>query len=241
MTLHHRFDPATIPPPSPSQGPTPLGVILRLGLVFLLYAAAAIVLVVGLSGASPAQAQDEQAWIGRILDKPYYSPRQAYKHSTIEYVPETKYRAYLKVPEHYVRLDRPKQYWPKRAYHGADAERPDAWDRGTGRCRPTERGLGKESNSAESAYETAEANWMERVKWKWGIRFMDPAHAKDGRVVCARSGSGQRSGEKVAKAITKVIPFGLGKKLVGGDYLQQCEVVARPCSAPEIPIDEGKE
>jgi hypothetical protein len=121
----------------------------------------------------------------------------------------------------------------RKAERRSKGERDDG-DRDGGRdCKGWEYGIGKETYSPGTAQESAQANWIERVKFKYGVRYADPSYAaSDARFMCARSGAGQRKSEKFVAAI----PFGIGKKLAGGDYLQQCEVIARPCAVDETPV-----
>src|SRR5574342_613545 len=54
-------------------------------------------------------------------------------------------------------------------------------------CKSWEHGIGKETRNVSEAQGTAQSNWMERVKFKYGIRYSDPVWAQEARFICSRS------------------------------------------------------
>ncbi len=76
---------------------------------------------------------------------------------------------------------------------------------------------GEERYGLERAKEAAAAQWMERVRFLYGVRYMDPRNARHASYECGRSSTGNRASEKTAD--------------LAGRFLEQCELKAEPCKA----------
>ena len=77
--------------------------------------------------------------------------------------------------------------------------------------------IGEEKYGTDRAKEAAAATWMERVRFLYGVRFMDTRNAKHSSYECSRSSTGNRASEKTAD--------------LAGRFLEQCELRAEPCKA----------
>lgn len=77
--------------------------------------------------------------------------------------------------------------------------------------------VGEEKYGNDRAKEAAAAAWMERVRFRHGVRFMDLRNAKHASYECSRSSTGNRASEKTAELTNR--------------FLEQCELKAEPCKA----------
>ena len=86
------------------------------------------------------------------------------------------------------------------------------------RCLKPMSAIGTEHEDLDKAKEAAARNWMARVRYEHGTRWMDIGRAEGVRYSCTRSTTGGRFTDKVAEA--------------RGVVLQECVVWAIPCRAP---------
>ena len=77
--------------------------------------------------------------------------------------------------------------------------------------------IGEERYGNDRAKEAAAAAWMERVRFRHGVRFMDLRNARHASYECSRSSTGNRASEKTAE--------------IANRFLEQCELKAEPCKA----------
>ncbi len=91
-------------------------------------------------------------------------------------------------------------------------------------CKPFVSATGDDKYGQERAKESAEQRWMDEAKNKFGVKYMDSRNARDGTFECGRSASGSRASEKAAEGV--------------GLFLEQCEMVARPCRSRRERIDK---
>lgn len=94
------------------------------------------------------------------------------------------------------------------------------------RCNTYVSATGEERYGAERAKEAATAAWMERVRYLYGVRYMDTRNARHLEFSCGRSSTGNRASEKTAE--------------VAGRFLEQCELRAQPCKADKEPEDDRR-
>jgi hypothetical protein len=87
-------------------------------------------------------------------------------------------------------------------------------DRSSPDCRDFVVAVGEERYGRDRAKESAEQAWMEQVRNKCGVRFMDLRNAVRGTWECGRSSTGNRQSEKSADLV--------------GKYLEQCTLRAVP-------------
>ena len=77
--------------------------------------------------------------------------------------------------------------------------------------------VGEERYGRDRAKESAEQSYMEIVRNKHGVKWMDLRNSVGGTWECGRSSTGNRASEKAQEVI--------------GKFLEQCELKARPCRA----------
>lgn len=94
------------------------------------------------------------------------------------------------------------------------------------RCRSLVTATGHEAYGRTVAREEGEQAWMEEVRGRWGARYMDPRNAVDLTYECYRSATGNRTSEKTADTIGKV--------------LEQCRIEGTPCRAPKEHADSAR-
>lgn len=85
-------------------------------------------------------------------------------------------------------------------------------------CREDVDAIGSEHYGADKAKASAEANWMQKVRFHFGVKFMDPVNAKNLRYECSRSSTGERASEKLTGTFQQGV-------------LEQCQVIGQPCRA----------
>ncbi len=90
-------------------------------------------------------------------------------------------------------------------------------DRNDQQCRDFVTAVGEERYGRERAKEAAEATWMESVRSRYGVKWIDLRNARHGTWECGRSSTGNRASEKAHEVV--------------GKFLEQCELKARPCRA----------
>ena len=76
--------------------------------------------------------------------------------------------------------------------------------------------VGEEKYGRDRAKDAAQAAWMEEVRNRFGVRFMDLRNAKQITYECGQSSTGNRASEKTADKL-------------GSNVLEQCILEARPC------------
>ena len=82
--------------------------------------------------------------------------------------------------------------------------------------------VGEERYGRDRAKESAEQQWMEEVRNRYGVRYMDTRNARRATYECGRSSTGNRASEKTNEVV--------------GRYLEQCTLEAQPCRGEK----EGK-
>lgn len=109
-----------------------------------------------------------------------------------------------------VRLYADRDWEKDKASYERDQERDNL------HCRDRVRGLGTQWIGTPGALEAAKKDWMERVRYDNGEKWIDWANATEVRSRCGRVSIGE----------------------VAGQVLYRCEIVARPCAA-ELKYDAG--
>lgn len=89
-------------------------------------------------------------------------------------------------------------------------------DHGT-QCKEFVTAVGEERYGRDRAKESAEQQWMESVRARFGTKWMDLRNSRGGTWECGRSSTGNRASEKAQEVI--------------GKFLEQCELKSRPCRA----------
>ena len=122
-------------------------------------------------------------------------------------------------PHHVGEIDRERVHLYREAEFEADRraehreERRDEHafedDRGF-RCQEPVRGVGTEWIGQEGALKAARKDWMERVRYDHGERFIDMTNDREEVSRCSRVSIGE----------------------VAGQVMYRCEIVARPCQPP---------
>ena len=84
-------------------------------------------------------------------------------------------------------------------------------------CRDFVTAVGEERYGRDRAKEAAEQTWMESVRSRYGVKWIDLRNARHGTWECGRSSTGNRASEKAQEVV--------------GKFLEQCELKARPCRA----------
>lgn len=77
--------------------------------------------------------------------------------------------------------------------------------------------VGEERYGRDRAKESAEQQWAEEVRSRYGVRYMDTRNARGITYECGRSSTGNRASEKTNEVV--------------GRFLEQCVIEARPCRA----------
>jgi hypothetical protein len=100
---------------------------------------------------------------------------------------------------------------PRRHQHRPRKEEPKRVDPDDWRCLPSMEGIGTQWATEDGALDRAEKDWMERVRYKYGERYMDISNSagydRDRDRECGRSSIGE----------------------VAGQTLHRCSIWARPC------------
>jgi hypothetical protein len=98
----------------------------------------------------------------------------------------------------------------RRAEHREERHDEHAFDDERGfRCQEPVRGVGTEWIGQEGALKTARKDWMERVRYDHGERFIDMTNDREEVSRCSRVSIGE----------------------VAGQVMYRCEIWARPCQA----------
>lgn len=113
-------------------------------------------------------------------------------------------------PRHYRAHRAPVRYYrvPDRYERDRDRDRERNDPRLSADCKAPVRGLGTQWIGTEGALEAAKKDWMERVRYDLGERFVDMSHSSDFESRCGRVSIGE----------------------VVGQVTYRCEIVARPCT-----------
>jgi hypothetical protein len=101
-----------------------------------------------------------------------------------------------------------------RYYRTPEVDRDDdmrGWE-----CRDRVRGLGTQWIGTEGALEAAKKDWMERVRYDHGEKWIDMTNARSFESRCSRVSIGE----------------------VVGQVTYRCEIMARPCKPP-FNVDQG--
>ena len=99
----------------------------------------------------------------------------------------------------------------RRAEHREERRDEHAFEDDRGfRCQELVRGVGTEWIGQEGALKAARKDWMERVRYDHGERFIDMTNDREEVARCSRVSIGE----------------------VVGQVMYRCEIVARPCQAP---------
>ena len=170
----------------------------------------AIALIIGLLIASTsALAQDDTRWVRRsVWSTCEWTGHGCYRH---RYAPWEARQRQVRV----IYRQAPRRYDPP-----VYAYRKEREDRRDDRPRCIDRSLsrvGEERYGKERAKESAEQQWMEEVRARYGSRWMDTRNAKHVVFECSRSSTGNRASEKAQEVI--------------GKFLEQCIIDAIPCRA----------
>jgi hypothetical protein len=130
--------------------------------------------------------------------------------------------SYFKRVERYERRQQHiRQAWREREYEQRNDDyryddRRNDW-RGGQECRDMLQAVGEERYGRDRAKESAEQQWMEAARNRYGVRWMDLRNSRGGTWECGRSSTGNRAMEKAAD--------------VAGRFLEQCVLRSRPCRA----------
>lgn len=120
--------------------------------------------------------------------------------------------------------DRPPARHAQRSYrkpaqhHSSKARERDRYDIDDVQeivCAGKVRGLGTQWIGTEGAMEAAKKDWMERVRYDLGERFLDLSHARDFNSRCGRTSIGETMGQ----------------------VMFRCEIIARPCQGVMVPTN----
>jgi len=112
--------------------------------------------------------------------------------------------------EREVRLYADREWEKDKASYERDRERDNL------HCRDRVRGLGTQWIGTPGALEAAKKDWMERVRYDAGEKWIDWANATEVQSRCGRTSIGETAGQ----------------------VLYRCEIIARPCVA-ELKYDAG--
>lgn len=85
-------------------------------------------------------------------------------------------------------------------------------------CKDKVRGLGTQWIGEQGALDAAKKDWMERVRYDHGEKFLDLSHAEDFVKNCGRVSIGE----------------------VVGQVMYRCEITARPCRGDDSVAIEGQ-
>jgi hypothetical protein len=145
----------------------------------------------------PANAQDDGQWIRKSL------------RSSCEWWETCRYR-----------------YRTVRQYHRhyqLHAYRRDRDDHDT-QCKEFVTAVGEERYGRDRAKEAAEQTWMESVRSRHCVKWIDLRNSRGGTWECGRSSTGNRASEKAQEVV--------------GKFLEQCELKARPCRAERERVEK---
>lgn len=95
----------------------------------------------------------------------------------------------------------------KRHHYYRHPDRPDKEAREDPFCKDKVRGLGTQWIGTKGALDAAKKDWMERVRYDHGEKYVDMSHARAFESTCGRVSIGE----------------------VAGQVTYRCEVWARPC------------
>ena len=117
-------------------------------------------------------------------------------------------------PRHH-RHHRPTRYYATPKWDSRDEDRDRDDERARGCLDDKVRGLGTQWIGTSGALTAAKKDWMERVRYDHGERFVDMTNAVGFESRCGRVSIGE----------------------VAGQVTYRCEIVARPCKSP---VKEGR-
>lgn len=180
----------------------------RLALWFVVGFAVVFLVLVAIATAVRAEGDSDTRWVRRgVWSTCEWTGHGCYRH---------RYRAY----DERRRYVRQRYYAPERHrevtlhYRTPDRDfrddRPRCIDRSLSR-------VGEERYGKDRAKESAEQQWMEEVRARYGSRYMDTRNAQRVIYECSRSSTGNRASEKAQEVL--------------GKFLEQCIIEAIPCRA----------
>jgi hypothetical protein len=91
-------------------------------------------------------------------------------------------------------------------------------------CKDFVTAVGEERYGRDRAKEAAEQTWMESVRSRHGVKWIDLRNSRGGTWECGRSSTGNRASEKAQEVV--------------GKFLEQCELKARPCRAERERVEK---
>lgn len=160
-----------------------------------------------------AAAQETNTWIPNAI---------AHDYEGGYWSEDNTYRRFRRFQRHYRHVQRHRHYHERTAtIYYRDRDRDDVryyaaptHDRAVCIDRSLSR-VGEERYGRDRAKESAEQQWMEEVRSRFGSRYMDTRNAKRVTYECGRSSTGNRASEKAQEVI--------------GKFLEQCTLEAVPC------------
>lgn len=187
-----------------------------------------------LSGCQSVKAQNydpDSRWINRTLHK------QAHEQHRRE-EPRRHYRPVSEPRRYYDRNNKPIEHaghghppGESRVYgfiHRQGDQRIERDVLSNVICMPAIESLSVEANTEEGAWKDAQRNWENKVRWRYGERFLSILNAQAIMKRCSRSSGNQSVAGRIAENV--------GNAFGADGFKHRCEIIAQPCMAP-IEID----